>query len=589
MRCQTTPTLEKHLPGGHLPQVIEDPIGYTEPAMDEEMSFPNPVVRTDLPTRRRRWPRILLGASLLGILTIVFLPQILSSKVGRKFVVSYISSKTNSPVTLESFKTSWFGPTTVRFLSINDPMNHSIGFKTLTCKASLLNLLRGKYKLGDTTIEGLHIDYMVDDGRGVSTLDLLKGPPGEGGGLISNLTGKITIKNGTVTLIRGTVQPKYFNTTWQQAKIENIEATFDVQSLDKPWDYTISADTIDDNDARGSFKSEGTVDAGGLDLDLTFTGENVRTGPIGAALIAGATPDDIRRSLGAFLGKVDIAIKTDNGRMTFERCEISGGAASFHLKPIIDLSVSPPALELDGQGGTISVGVSNRLASQVLVYLNPFFREAAGGSGNVELSLDKLHLPLTKQWAKSTTAQGRIKATSLTLNRTDEMSSDETLPKNLASQLALLTGDSDKTVPLDVEGPFSITDGLFTTQVMSTKVRDTSMMLDGTIDLDDGTIKMIATLNSAPSITSHFQTDPAAHVGIPIGGTIRQPLLDVLNLKGELSNASVTSLNDEINRQITRMRAKESQRLMLKSQNQVEEILRPLRGPSTQPTGDGKK
>jgi hypothetical protein len=56
--------------------------------MDEEMSFPNPVVRTDLPTRRRRWPRILIGVAILGILTVVFLPQILSSKVGRKFVVS---------------------------------------------------------------------------------------------------------------------------------------------------------------------------------------------------------------------------------------------------------------------------------------------------------------------------------------------------------------------------------------------------------------------------------------------------------------------------------------------------------------------
>src|SRR6267154_1770562 len=101
--------------------------------MDEEMNFPNPVVRTDLPTRRRKLPRVLMGVAGLGLLTIIFLPQILSSKVGRKFVVSYLTGKTNSVVTLESFKTSWFGGTTVRFLSIADPMNRRMGFKSLSC------------------------------------------------------------------------------------------------------------------------------------------------------------------------------------------------------------------------------------------------------------------------------------------------------------------------------------------------------------------------------------------------------------------------------------------------------------------------
>jgi len=292
-----------------LQDVLDEPIGYTEPRMDEEMSFPNPVVRTDLPTKRRRWPRMFMAAGVMGVLTIVFLPQILSSKVGRKFVVSYISSKTNSPVTLESFKTSWFGGTSLHFLSINDPMNRSIGFKSLTCQASLWNLLRGKFKMGDAVIEGLHVDYMVDDGRGLSTLDILRGPPGEGGGMFSHLSGRITVKNGTVTLIRGTVQPKYFNTTWQQAKLENIDAKLEIAAPGAAWNYSISADTIDDNDTRGSFASTGIVDVGSPDpsqykIDLTFTGDNPRTGPLGAALIAGASPHDIRQTLGHRLGRL---------------------------------------------------------------------------------------------------------------------------------------------------------------------------------------------------------------------------------------------------------------------------------------------
>lgn len=129
------------------------------------MDFPNPLVRTDLPVKRRRWPRILLAGALLLILGVVFLPQILSSKAGRKFVVNAITSRTRSEVTLSTFKTSWFGGTQVTFLNIKDSMGRRIGCKSLTCQAGLWKLLRNNFQLGDTTVEGLHLDWVVDDGR----------------------------------------------------------------------------------------------------------------------------------------------------------------------------------------------------------------------------------------------------------------------------------------------------------------------------------------------------------------------------------------------------------------------------------------
>ena len=52
-----------------------------------------------------------------------------------------------------------------------------------------------------------------------------------------------------------------------------------------------------------------------------------------------------------------------------------------------------------------------------------------------------------------------------------------------------------------------------------------------------------------------------------------------MNLKGDLPNASLKLVNDRVNEQITRMRAKETQRLLQKSQNAVQEILRPLQEP----------
>src|SRR5687767_7684549 len=169
--------------------------------MDQEMNFPNPVLRTDLPTRKRRWPKLLAAAGVMGLLVVVFLPQILSSKPGRKIVVSYLSAKLNGPVTLQTFKTSWFGGTKFQFLSIPDPMGRTIGCKSLTCQASLWKLLRGKYQLGETVIDGLHVDWVVDDGRGGDTSDRFQGPPGAGGGSgggssFPNVSGKITINSG---------------------------------------------------------------------------------------------------------------------------------------------------------------------------------------------------------------------------------------------------------------------------------------------------------------------------------------------------------------------------------------------------------
>jgi hypothetical protein len=466
-----------------------------------------------------------------------------------------------------------------------------MGFKTLTCKASLLNLLRGKYKLGDTVIDGLNVDFMVDDGRGSNSLDILRGPPGEGGGLMSNLSANITAI-GTITLFRGTVQPKFFNTTWQQAKLDTVQAKFEFQSLQN-FKYTISGDTVDDDGARGSLTSTGSIDLGTSSqpkVDVSISGENPRIGPLGAALIAGATPDDIRQTLGAVLGKVDIAIRGEGGKITFDRCDMSGGAAAIHLKPIIDLTATPAALNIDGAGSTISIGISNRLASKVLVYLNPFFREAESGRGNVDVTIDHLRVPLTKKWEKALAGQLEVKTKDMKLTRMDEMSMSATMPENLASQFALLTGDVEKSVAFETQGRYAIADGIMTIGPAPMRIGDTTSTIEGTSDLASGAINMTVKPSSAPAITSHFQgKDVATSIGIVIAGTVNQPLLDVQNLKGDLSQASLASLNDEVNRQVARMQSKSAQRRMQKSQNEVDELLRPLRAPATQPSSSGRK
>src|SRR5205814_4212377 len=235
------------------------------------------------------------------------------------------------------------------------PMRRTMGCKSLVCKASIWSLLRGKYNLGETTIEGLHIDYVVDDGRGADSFDIMKGAAGGSGasGSLPVLSGKITINSGTIVLHRGTVQPKLYNVTWQQAKLENLDATFDIASLAKPWTFNVSADTVEENAVdRGTISSSGTVELGTMErvdpkrlkLDVNVTGENVRTGNLLATLISSATPQDVREALGPVLAKVDVAIKGEDGRLVFERCDAAGARAQIHAKPTIDIAATPAVL-----------------------------------------------------------------------------------------------------------------------------------------------------------------------------------------------------------------------------------------------------
>ena len=42
--------------------------------MEEELSFPNPVLRTDLPVKKSWWPRAIAVVAVVGLLSIIFLP-----------------------------------------------------------------------------------------------------------------------------------------------------------------------------------------------------------------------------------------------------------------------------------------------------------------------------------------------------------------------------------------------------------------------------------------------------------------------------------------------------------------------------------
>jgi hypothetical protein len=158
------------------------------------------------------------------------------------------------------------------------------------------------------------------------------------------------------------------------------------------------------------------------------------------------------------------------------------------------------------------------------------------------------------------------------------MNPADALPDNLASQLALLTGDELKAVPLDVDGPFAIAQGVVQHGPTATTVGETTLMIQGTTQLVGDALTATAALVRSPGITSRIKSGPSG-ITIPVAGTIRRPQLGVWQLTGNLSEASAKALRDGVAQQQVRMRARETERQMQKSQRQVQDILRPLEPP----------
>jgi hypothetical protein len=139
----------------------------------------------------------------------------------------------------------------------------------------------------------------------------------------------------------------------------------------------------------------------------------------------------------------------------------------------------------------------------------------------------------------------------------------------------LLTGDEKKSVTLDVDGPFSVGQGVVSYGPTATTVGETTLMVQGTTEFAGDAINATATLVGSPSVTSLIQSGPSG-ITMPLTGTVRKPQLGIAQLKGNLSDEAGKAIADRVAQQTVRMRARETQRQREKSQKQVEDILRPL-------------
>lgn len=234
---------------------------------------------------------------------------------------------------------------------------------------------------------------------------------------------------------------------------------------------------------------------------------------------------------------------------------------------------------------TFNLGVTRRVGEGALVYLNPFFRDATGG-GTIAFTLEYLRVPLAdKSWRSQMTAKGSFSAIKVPLARLDEIAGSEVFPKCLASQIALLTGGESKVGEVWSEGPFTISEGKVAAAT-ATAVDGVSMMVEGTTDLETGGLLQTATITVPPAGGPALAGNSFA---VALTGDIRTAQLGLLAPRGNLKDATVKALGERVNSQVSRMREKETLRLMNKAQAEVQAVVRPFQGMERASEGKEKK
>lgn len=217
-----------------------------------EIPFPNPVARHDLPKPRRWWKPIAVAIAAMVLLAAILMPQILSSRIGRKLVKSYLESKYRGTVWVADISTSWTGPTSIVGFSFTDPEGRQFRFKQLRCEMSAWDLVTGNLDLGKASLDELVAEYVLDYGDGSDTIDRLdagytpgRSASGDAPAIgqpkppllnLPALSGDITLSNATLTVTRGHIQEnRQFRSVFRSARFDRINGTLQIVSLDQPF------------------------------------------------------------------------------------------------------------------------------------------------------------------------------------------------------------------------------------------------------------------------------------------------------------------------------------------------------------------
>jgi hypothetical protein len=550
--------------------------------MDEEMNFPNPVERHDLPVKKPVWPKVAVIAGVFLLLGTLFLPRILATRVGRRMVRARLESKFNAEVSLQDFHTSWFGGTTASQFWIKAADGHVVGFRSLRSdRLSLFKLLRGKFDLGNCAIDGLIVEYDFDTGDAghPDTYQLITGAgpalAGAPPAALARVTGNITVTDGQLNLFRNRLDAE-MRASLAQTHFANVMGKFDIPALDQPWHFTANGMVSVTGTGRGApFRASGDICLGkngvmspaDISVQAKATGTGVPS-DLAAVLCSVVDVQDCHGAFGDEFDRVDVEVNGSGGLITLNVKDASSARAQVAVAPKFDLRNTPAAVSLDAaSSNTITCAMPHGAIGTAVTGVNPLISGAEDAT--LVLHLTDVEVPLSRtQWVFGT-AHGTLQVRDVKWPEVAGVTTD------LVMQLAAMTDATVTGRSLQCKAePLELSGGVVTIGATPMQWGDAAVTLSGTCSVD-GQLNLTAGVKSAKlAQIVGAKAMPSGGLAMAIRGTDAHPQLDMDSMMRKLPAEVAAKLQDWLNNQAAMAQRRDSETQQREKEKQVQDLVK---------------
>lgn len=345
---------------------------------DSDNPTPNPsaptsqVPEVSAKRRRRRVPlllKIVGGLFLLIILLVVFAPMLASTGPARSFVLGKVNSSLSGGgrVEIADWSLGWLSGTKLNGVHWSDAAGQDVSIASLTTSLSVLDIVRGKYALGDTVVDGLDFKLRrpaettpAQPSPNPSDKPKSESPPSpkpqeKPTSKLPDVSGKITIRNS-----KGSFEDVAKH---QIVQFPSIAGTVNVPSINQPIENALDVTAVGPDGKQGTLKIAGTADVienNEVHIDQANVDETITVGGFAMSSVAAMLPPG---GIDRLEGAMDATIKLNftagqkgvlQANLTTSKFAAGGPALKGDTFAARELSIVIPPTTIDlspGHGG----------------------------------------------------------------------------------------------------------------------------------------------------------------------------------------------------------------------------------------------